>query len=75
MSRTERLQIRISPELKEKVEGIAKERNISVSELLVDYIKRLPYPKAECWRGRGVSGGILPRKTRLKFPTSHSSLH
>ena len=45
MSRTERLQIRISQELKEKVEGIAKERNISVSELLVDYIKRLPNPK------------------------------
>lgn len=45
MSRTERLQIRISPELKEKVEKIAKERNVSVSELLVDYIKRLPSPK------------------------------
>lgn len=45
MSRTERLQIRISPELKEKVEAVAKERNISVSELLVDYIKRLPHPK------------------------------
>jgi antitoxin component of RelBE/YafQ-DinJ toxin-antitoxin module len=45
MSRTERLSIRISPELKEKVEGVAKERNISVSELIVDYIKRLPNPK------------------------------
>ena len=45
MSITERLQIRISPELKEKVEKVAKERNISVSELLVDYIKRLPNPK------------------------------
>ncbi len=45
MSRTERLHIRISPELKKKVELIAKERNVSVSELLVDYIKRLPNPK------------------------------
>jgi predicted transcriptional regulator len=45
MSRTERLQIRISPELKKKVELIAKERNVSVSELVVDYIKRLPSPK------------------------------
>jgi hypothetical protein len=45
MSRTKRLQIRISPELKEKVEKIASERNISVSELIVDYIKRLPNPK------------------------------
>ena len=45
MSRTERLSIRISPELKEKVEAVARERNISVSELIVDYIKRLPYPK------------------------------
>ncbi|WP_346016567.1 ribbon-helix-helix protein, CopG family [Chroococcidiopsis sp. CCMEE 29] len=42
MSRTQRLQIRISPELKKKVELIAKERNVSVSELIVDYIKRLP---------------------------------
>ncbi|HEY9781020.1 MAG TPA: ribbon-helix-helix protein, CopG family [Leptolyngbyaceae cyanobacterium] len=46
MHRTERLQIRISPELKKKVELIAKERNTSVSELIVDYIKRLPNPKA-----------------------------
>ena len=45
MSRTERLQIRISPELKKKIEEIAKERDVSVSELLIDYIKRLPYPK------------------------------
>lgn len=45
MSRTERLSIRISPELKEKVEAVAKERNISLSELIVDYIKRLPYAK------------------------------
>lgn len=46
MARTERLHIRISPELKAKVEAVALERNISVSELLVDYIKRLPTPKA-----------------------------
>ena len=46
MSRTERLYIRISPELKDKVTKIALERNITVSELLVDYIKRLPSPKA-----------------------------
>lgn len=45
MSRTERLYIRISPELKDKVTKIAKERNVTVSELLVDYIKRLPNPK------------------------------
>lgn len=46
MSRTERLQIRISPELKQKVERVASERNLTVSELIVDYIKRLPNPKA-----------------------------
>ncbi|MBV9385539.1 MAG: hypothetical protein JOZ78_03820 [Chroococcidiopsidaceae cyanobacterium CP_BM_ER_R8_30] len=45
MPRTERLYIRISPELKDKVTRVAKERNVTVSELLVDYIKRLPNPK------------------------------
>lgn len=45
MPRTERIDFRISPELKQKVETIAKERGVSVSELLTDYIKRLPNPK------------------------------
>ena len=44
MLRTERLQIRISPELKQEVEKIATLRNVAVSELIVDYIKRLPNP-------------------------------
>jgi antitoxin component of RelBE/YafQ-DinJ toxin-antitoxin module len=45
MAKTERIQIRISPELKIKAEKIADERNVSVSEMLMDYIKRLPNPK------------------------------
>ncbi len=45
MVRSERIEFRIAPELKEKVEKIAKERNTTVSEMLTDYIKRLPKPK------------------------------
>lgn len=45
MTRTERIEFRIIPELKDKVEKIAKEQNTTVSELLTDYIKRLPKPR------------------------------
>ena len=45
MVKTTRLNIRITAALKEKVERVAKERGITVSELITDYIKRLPKPK------------------------------
>jgi len=63
MSRTERLQIRISRPLKEKVEKVAKERNITVSELIVDYIKRLPNPKVL------LAIGALAPIAALSLPT------
>jgi len=44
MAKTERIEFRVIPGLKLKVEKIAKERNQTVSELLIDYIKRLPRP-------------------------------
>ena len=47
MAKTERLNIRTTKYLKQKVEAIAKERDVTVSELINDYIKRLPNPKTE----------------------------
>jgi antitoxin component of RelBE/YafQ-DinJ toxin-antitoxin module len=47
MAKTERLNIRTTKDLKQKVEAIAKERDVTVSELINDYIKRLPNPKTE----------------------------
>jgi antitoxin component of RelBE/YafQ-DinJ toxin-antitoxin module len=44
MVKDTRLNIRITETLKTKVEQIAKERGITVSELITDYIKRLPTP-------------------------------
>jgi antitoxin component of RelBE/YafQ-DinJ toxin-antitoxin module len=41
MARTERLNIRISSELKEKIKKIAESKGLTVSELIVDYIKSL----------------------------------
>lgn len=40
-----RLSMRISEDLKEKVEAIAAERDMSVSELISRLIERLPKPK------------------------------
>lgn len=51
MARTERIDIRVSPELKTKVAAVAKERGLTVSELLIDYLKRLPAPKKNADRG------------------------
>jgi antitoxin component of RelBE/YafQ-DinJ toxin-antitoxin module len=45
MAKTARIEFRLSPELKAKAEKVAKERNVTVSEMLTDYIKRLPSPK------------------------------
>ena len=47
MARTEVVIFRISPELKQKLQKTAKLRDVSVSELLIDYIKRLPNPGAD----------------------------
>ena len=46
MTKDARLNIRITETLKEKVEQVAKERGVTVSELMTDYIKRLPMPKS-----------------------------
>jgi antitoxin component of RelBE/YafQ-DinJ toxin-antitoxin module len=45
MAKTTRIYIRITETLKEKAERVAKEREITVSELITDFIKRLPSPK------------------------------
>jgi antitoxin component of RelBE/YafQ-DinJ toxin-antitoxin module len=45
MAKTTRLNIRLTETLKEKVDQVAKERGITISELITDYIKRLPAPK------------------------------
>jgi hypothetical protein len=37
--------IRITETLKDKAERVAKEREITVSEFITDYLKRLPTPK------------------------------
>lgn len=46
MAKTERLNIRTTEQLKSKLEAVAKERGITVSEMVNDYIKRLPNPKS-----------------------------
>jgi antitoxin component of RelBE/YafQ-DinJ toxin-antitoxin module len=45
MTKAARLNIRITEVLKEKVERVARERQITVSELITDYIKCLPLPQ------------------------------
>jgi antitoxin component of RelBE/YafQ-DinJ toxin-antitoxin module len=45
MTKTTRIYIRITEALKDKAERVAKEREVTVSELITDYIKRLPIPK------------------------------
>jgi antitoxin component of RelBE/YafQ-DinJ toxin-antitoxin module len=47
MAKTERLNIRTTQYLKNKITRVAEERGVTVSELINDYIKRLPAPKAE----------------------------
>jgi antitoxin component of RelBE/YafQ-DinJ toxin-antitoxin module len=44
-AKTERLSIRTTKQLKKKIEAVAKERDITVSEMVNDYIKRLPNPQ------------------------------
>lgn len=44
MSRLERIIIRVTNEEKERLQAEAKKRSLSMSELLRDYIKRLPNP-------------------------------
>jgi antitoxin component of RelBE/YafQ-DinJ toxin-antitoxin module len=44
--KTERLSIRTTKQLKSKIEAVAKERGVTVSEMVNDYIKRLPNPKS-----------------------------
>jgi antitoxin component of RelBE/YafQ-DinJ toxin-antitoxin module len=46
MAKTERLNIRTTKQLKSKIEAVAKERGITISEMVNDYIKRLPNPKS-----------------------------
>lgn len=43
--KTERLSIRTTKQLKNKIEAVAKERDITISEMVNDYIKRLPNPQ------------------------------
>jgi predicted HicB family RNase H-like nuclease len=45
MSKTERLNIRISEKLKGKVMNLAQKQEITVSELIIDCIKKLPDPE------------------------------
>lgn len=44
MSRLERIIVRVTSEEKERLHAEAKRRNLSMSEILRDYIKRLPNP-------------------------------
>ena len=44
MSRLERIIVRVTSEEKERLQAEAKKRSLSMSELLRDYIKRLPNP-------------------------------
>ena len=46
MAKTERLNIRTTEQLKSKIEAVAALRGITVSEMVNDYIKRLPNPKS-----------------------------
>jgi antitoxin component of RelBE/YafQ-DinJ toxin-antitoxin module len=45
MAKTERLSIRTTQRLKDKIARLAVERGITVSEMVNDYIKSLPEPK------------------------------
>jgi antitoxin component of RelBE/YafQ-DinJ toxin-antitoxin module len=45
MAKTETIIIRTTKSIKSKAKAIAKERELSLSELIVDYIKQLPEPK------------------------------
>jgi hypothetical protein len=43
--KTERISIRTTKALKDKIEKVATERKVTVSEMINDYIKRLPIPR------------------------------
>ncbi len=43
--KTERISIRTTKALKDKIEKVAAERKVTVSEMINDYIKRLPIPR------------------------------
>jgi antitoxin component of RelBE/YafQ-DinJ toxin-antitoxin module len=45
MTKTERLNIRTTKQLKSKIEAVARARGVTISEMVNDYIKRLPIPK------------------------------
>lgn len=45
MSKEKRLQIRLSEEDYNKLESYAKQKDISMAQVLREYIKRLPSPK------------------------------
>lgn len=46
MSKDKRLQIRLSEEDYNKLESYASQKDISMAQVLREYIKRLPHPKA-----------------------------
>jgi len=45
MAKTERLNIRTTEILKEKIMKVAIRRGVTISEMINDYIKSLPNPK------------------------------
>ncbi|MBV9389810.1 MAG: hypothetical protein JOZ78_25585 [Chroococcidiopsidaceae cyanobacterium CP_BM_ER_R8_30] len=45
MSKEKRLQIRLSDEDYNRLESFAKQKDISMAQVLREYIKRLPLPK------------------------------
>lgn len=47
MSRDKRLEIRLSEPEYSKLEAYAKQKDISMAQVLREYIKRLPTPKEE----------------------------
>lgn len=47
MSRIERIIIRVTSEEKERLQAEAERRSLSMSEILRDYIKRLPNPRKD----------------------------
>lgn len=47
MSKEKRLQIRLSQIDYDKLEAYASQKDISMAQVLRDYIKRLPLPKGE----------------------------
>jgi len=46
MTKEKRMQIRMSDEDYAKLEDFARQKDVSMAQVLRDYIKRLPTPKA-----------------------------